>query len=93
MASDRTVDATFYCQIEPEWSAHNAEMVVGAKVARVTRHKPDRPVGGTVTVRLTVRIPAVVFGPLRPDVVVLPESLAEANPVDVTADDPTEERP
>jgi hypothetical protein len=86
------VDATFYAQVTPEWSAYPVygdKKLVGAKVARVTQTRPDKPIGGTVLVKLTIRLPASAFLPLRPEaIVVVPESLTSATPIEVVAEDP-----
>ena len=86
------VDATFYVQVEPEWSTypvHGEKTLRGAKAARLTQTRPGKPVGGTVLVKLTVRLPAGAFLPLRPEaVVVIPEGLTEVQPVEVIAEDP-----
>lgn len=88
------VDATFYAQVEPEWSqlsywGEADRPLRGAKVVRTTQQRPDRPKPGTVLVKLTIRIPAGAFYPLRPEaIVVVPETLTEPHPVEVVAEDP-----
>jgi hypothetical protein len=89
------IDATFYAQVEPEWSnyarADGDRSLLGAKVARLTQRRPNPPIGGTVTVKLTLRLPASAFKPLKPEaVVIVPESSAQANPIEVVAEDPTD---
>jgi hypothetical protein len=93
MTQPQQVDATFYAQVEPEWSSYvqadGQRRLKGAKVMRITQSRPARPVGGTVLVKLTLRLPTGAFLPLRPEaVVVIPDSLTEANPVEVIAEDP-----
>lgn len=88
-----TKDATFYVQVEPEWgnwvTSAGDRRLIGAKVARTTQKKPDRPKAGTVLVKLTLRIPDAAFLPLRPEaVVVIPEDMTVATPVEVEAIDP-----
>jgi hypothetical protein len=81
-------DATFYLQVEPEWgmyrSANGDLQLIGAKAARITQKQPDPPKGGTVVVRLTVRIPSSTLLPLRPAVVDVPadhlEIIVETEP-------------
>lgn len=89
------VDATFYAQVEPEWSTWQTDndghpLVCGAKLARTTQKKPEAQRGGTVLVKLTMRIPTAAFMPLRPAaVVVIPEDMTAVEPVEVVAEDPT----
>jgi hypothetical protein len=86
--SDETVDATFHVQIEPYWSRW--ETTNGAKVSRFTLNRPEKPKGGTVTVKLTVRLPKVAFEPLRPEAVIeIPPGLIAATPIEVIAKDPS----
>lgn len=87
------VDATFYAQVQPEWGyasyAGDERPIRTAKVVGITQKRPDRPKSGTVLVKLTLRIPAAAFYPLRPEaVVIVPESMTETTPVEVVADDP-----
>lgn len=85
-------EATFYAQVEPEWyrSRTGADpMLRGIKVVTITQKKPARPKGGTVTVKLTIRVPDAAFLPLRPEaIVVVPENMTEVNPIEVIAEDP-----
>jgi hypothetical protein len=93
--ADDYVDATFYAQVAPEWSRYpvwGERQVNGAKVTRITQSRPDKPVGGTVLVKLTIRVPKAAFMPLRPEaIVVVPESLTEPQPVEVVAVDPRQQ--
>jgi hypothetical protein len=87
------VDATFYAQVEPEWGyrapGDEERSLRRVRVVRVTQQRPTQPKPGTVLVKLTLRVPAAAFYPLRPEaVVVVPESLTEATPVEVVAEDP-----
>lgn len=88
------VDATFYAQVEPVWSDYvnrDGDWVLrGAKVVNVTQKRPNRQKGGTVLLKLTVRVPAGAFLPLRPEaIVVIPEDMTVTAPVEVIAEDPT----
>lgn len=87
-----THDATFYAQVEPEWHGSyggNDPALRGIKVVTVTQQRPRHPRGGTVTVKLTIRVPDAAFLPLRPEaVVVVPESMTEVNPIEVEAVEP-----
>lgn len=97
MSTDRTIDVPVYLQVEPRDRDYDrttgrydgtprAAAVVGSTVKR-----PDRPKAGTVVVKVTLRIPAAAFNPLRPEAVVLiPASLTDPHPVVVEAQDPTD---
>lgn len=87
------VDATFYAQVEPEWSRYvdhrGLRTLNGAKVTTITQKRPQRPKGGTVLVKLTIRIPEAAFQPLRPQaIVVIPEDMTVVSPIEVAAEDP-----
>lgn len=74
-------DATFFLQVEPEWGFYRAPngdlQLVGAKAARITQKQPDPPKGGTVVVKLTVRVPSSALLPLKPAAVDIPEDRLE----------------
>ncbi len=93
MHQPKHVDATFYAQVEPEWSTSTyagERQLVGAKVVTITQKRPTRPRGGTVLTKLTVRVPASAFLPLRPEaIVVIPDDMTVTTPVEVIAEDPT----
>lgn len=87
-------DATVYLQVKPEfgsWKNSSGRYPIwGAKVVRSTQSRPARPVGDSVLVKLTLRIPDGAFYPLEPTaVVVIPDSMVEiASGVQVIAEDP-----
>lgn len=87
------VDAAFFAQVEPSWGwapSGRDRPLRGAKVVTITQNKPTRPRGGTVLVKLTIRVPAAAFLPLRPEaIVVIPDDMTETTPVEVTAEDPS----
>ena len=88
------VDATFYAQIEPEFSSYVSRegdrAVLGAKVVGLTQKRPERPRSGVVVTKLTVRIPKAAFLPLRPEaIVVIPEDMTAPYPIEVEAGDPS----
>jgi hypothetical protein len=95
--STATIDVPVYLQVEPRdraWSpegrgtgpARAAAVVVGT-----TTKRPRAPRPGVVVVKVTLRIPAAVFDPLRPEaVVVIPADLTDPHPVVVDAGDPTD---
>lgn len=91
--AEGSVDATFYAQVEPEWGhvvgPNGRRKIWAAKVVRITQGKPERPVGGTVLVKLIIRVPEAAFHPLEPEaVVVIPAALTEPQPIEVEATAP-----
>lgn len=77
-----TIDATFYAQVEPVWSPGGSLM--SARVARVGQKRPASPIGGTVLVKLTLRMPTSAFKALEPvGVVEIPDTHAEPIKVEV----------
>jgi hypothetical protein len=84
------VDAEFYAQVKSEYWGYNRDRVRGAKVVALTQKKPAEPRGGTVVVKLTIRIPEAAFLPLRPEaVIVIPEDMTAPYPIQVEAGDPS----
>lgn len=78
-----TIDATFYAQVEPVWSSGGGTLV-GARVARVGQKRPAQPIGGTVLVKLTLRMPTAAFKALEPaGVVEIPDTHTEPIRVEV----------
>ncbi len=86
------VRTTVYLQVEPEWS-YSGEQVRGAKVVRLTQRAPGgNQIGGTVLVKITLDVAENAFKPLRPEaVVVIPEGLGVAKPIEVFAEEPDPE--
>lgn len=80
--SDKTVDVTVYAQIEPEWATTGS--LWGAKVVRMSQKRPTAPIGGTVLVKLKLRMSASAFQPLQPAVIEVPTGAIE---VSVAADE------
>lgn len=91
--NNEMVDATFYVQIEPEWSRYPLQRtgekeVYRAKMARATITRVT-PKAGTVNVKLTVRLPKAAFQPLRPEAVIeIPMEMIHASPIEVVAEEP-----
>jgi hypothetical protein len=89
-----SVDAPVYLQVEPVFESYvrhgeDERRLQGARVKRMTLTRPDKPLGGSVLVKVVLRIPAGVFYPLRPEaVVVIPETLTELQTIEVVASDP-----
>lgn len=74
-ADDNYVDVTCFAQVEPSWRYGDrtlAKSVSGASVVRLTQTHPRQPIGGTVLVKLALRIPASAFLPLMPRPVDVP---------------------
>jgi hypothetical protein len=90
--NEGTVDAEVYLQVEPKFygSMGGEPLVREAKVVGYTLTRPRRPRSGTVTMKMTLRLPKAAFLPLRPEaVVVVPADMVVANlPVEVEATSP-----
>jgi hypothetical protein len=90
MMGQKTLDATFYVQIEPEFVGRENPWVRAIKAVGLTQKRPQRQRPGTVMVKLTVRVPTAAFMPLRPEaIVVVPEDMTVTEPLVVEAGDPT----
>lgn len=93
----KNVEATFYVQLEPEWSnywrdADGEAVLSGVSAARMTKKRPDRPKSGTVTAKLTMVLPASAFLPLRPAAVItVPADALETTPLEVIVERPEEQ--
>lgn len=81
-------ETTFYIQVKPTWNKWS-DMVSNIRVVNLTQKKPEKASGGSVTVKLTLRIPDSVFMPLIPEaVVVISNDMASLNQIEVSVDDP-----
>lgn len=95
--NDSHVDAEFYIQLEPNYSrwetrTNGEPAVQTARAVRMTAKRPTKPIGGSVMVKLTVRIPKSAFYALEPEAVIeVPEGLVEGTPIKVSAEDPNRE--
>lgn len=79
-------EATFYVQIEPSISGGNAPYVRSLTARTLTQKRPKNPIGGSVIIGLTVRLPDEAFLPLRPEAVIdIPLDLTLGVPVEVEA--------
>lgn len=93
----QTVRATFYVQIEPEWSSwmtdgEGEKVLESATAVRLTKKRPDRPKPGTVTAKLTMVLPSNAFLPLRPAAVItVPADALETNPLEITVENPEDD--
>jgi hypothetical protein len=69
------VHVTCYAQVEPTWQYSNRDLtksVKGASVVRLTQTHPRQPIGGTVLVKLALKIPSAAFVPLQAATAVVP---------------------
>lgn len=88
-----TVDVECFIQIDPDWERHSGHDRPGdvrsAKAVSITQNRSKSPKPGTLTTKLTLRIPKAAFLPLAPEaVVVIPAELLGVNqPVEVIASD------
>lgn len=86
--------ATFYVQVEPVWSRwakdeHGEKQLDSIRAVAITQKQPQRPRGGTLSVKLSIEVPDGAFLPLRPEaVIVIPEGMVLTNPIEVEAVDP-----
>jgi len=80
MSAPEYVDAVCYAQVEPIWGYESrglAKSLRGASVVRLTQSHPRQPIGGTVLVKLALRIPKEAFLPLRPPTLVVDAAVAQ----------------
>jgi hypothetical protein len=76
---------TFYVQLEPRyntWKDYQTGryQLRDVVATRVTQTRPNKPSAKSITVKLTVDVPASVFEPFEPAVeIVIPESMVEQN--------------
>lgn len=86
-ASDNDfVEASCYAQVEPIWRYSDrslAKSLQGASVVRLTQSHPRQPIGGTVLVKLSLRLPRNAFLPLRPATAIVPLEAAVPTVVEV----------
>lgn len=81
-------DTTFYVQLSPKWSSWDKTRLEGVSLARATQKKPDKPVPGTITVKLTLALPDDAFKPYEPAVKVeILENMVTKN-IEVTVEEP-----
>lgn len=90
------VDATFYAVIVPKWSPcwkddRGLPVLEGASVDKITKQRPGQVRGDAVVTRLTLRVDASALLPLQPQAVVHIHA-DDVEVIEVTAEDPTEER-
>jgi len=94
-APDGFVDVDVYLQVEPRRRQGSVQgrpgKVVEAAVVATTQSRPRKPRGGTITTRITLRIPQRAFDPLEPEaVIVIPMDMTEPHRIEVVATDPAE---
>ena len=64
-----TVSTTCYVQVEPEWGyayGGTQRPLTAIKARKISQKKPDKPIPGSVTLKLRLNIPKAVFLPLEP---------------------------
>lgn len=93
LTPDTHVDVPMFIQLDPEWNhrpSDDVRALRGAKAARVTQRPPDPPKPGTVTVKVTIRIPKKAFLALQPEaVIIIPEDMYVVNePIEAAVHDP-----
>lgn len=88
-----THDATFYVQLAPDFfTSWGEQKVREIKAVAMTQSRPRKQQSGTVLCKLTVRVPDAAFLPLRPEaIVVVPENMTVAAPIEVLAGDANDE--
>jgi len=88
-------DATAYLQVQPtfgrRWSSGEyVETITGLKVVGMTQERPRKPKGGTITTKVTLRIPDGALLPFAPQAIItVPEGHVITNPIEVIAEDPS----
>ena len=89
-ASDNDfVETSCYAQVEPIWRYSDrtlAKSLRGASVVRLTQSHPRQPIGGTVLVKLSLRLPRDAFLPLQPAMLVVPPGYAHATLLEEVAE-------
>lgn len=85
-------EATFYVQVAGSFfTIGGTARVRSLSAVAMTQKRPTRPRPGTVTVKLTVRVPDAALLPLAPEaVIVIPETMVLPNPIEVEAEDPAQ---
>jgi hypothetical protein len=88
----KSVDATFYAVVTPEWSRWSKDssgrpLLDGAKVERITQNRPQSIKGDALVTRLTLRIDAGALLPLQPQAVIQ-VSAGQAEIIEAVAVDP-----
>lgn len=91
----KTVDATFYAVVVPEWSRYRKDddgrpILEGAKVERITQGRPASVRGGGIVTRLTLRLDAGALLPLQPQAVIH-ISPGQAEVIEAEATDPRDD--
>lgn len=92
-------DAVVFLQVEPTFGrtyshakGDYVEEIRSIKIINSTQDRPRRPKGGTVTAKVTLRIPDAALLPFAPEAVItVPEGLVITNPIEVTVEDPDAE--
>ncbi len=79
-------EGSVYLQVEKD------TYISRLKVARATQTKPRAPLGGTLLIKLTIKVPDKAFDPLEPEAeVTIGEGFALPQPVEVEVNPPEDE--
>lgn len=92
-------DATVHLQVKPNfgknWSSAKGEyvdVIESITIVAMTQDRPRKPKPGTITSKVTLRVPDKALLPFSPEAVItIPEGYYLINPIEVVADDPTQE--
>jgi hypothetical protein len=88
MTAKKPITATFYAQVtkKERWVGGN---YVSGQVSKITQEKPSVTPKDTVTVKLTVELPAEAFEAFAPAAVIqIPAGLSSSTPIHVIVEDP-----
>lgn len=86
----RSHETSFFVQLEAEFFGREDPQVRAIKAVALTQKRPTRQRPGTIMAKLTVQVPDAAFLPLRPEVIiVIPDEMTVAAPIEVEAVDPT----
>jgi hypothetical protein len=88
-------DAEIYLQVKPKFTqlyssvkGGYVDAIASITVVNMTQTRPRKPAGGTITAKVTLRIPDAALLPFAPEAVItVPEGLVITNPIEVVADD------
>ena len=89
-------DATVHLQVKPTFgrtwdgrAMEYVEVIESIQVVAMTQERPRKPKPGTITTKVTLRIPDKALLPFSPEAVItIPEGYYIVNPIEVVADDP-----
>lgn len=93
-------DATVHLQVKPTFGKNwddrlmvYVDVIESIQVVAMTQERPRKPKPGTITSKVTLRIPDKALMPFSPEAVItVPEGYYIVNPIEVVADDANEEQ-